>query len=171
MCFPAQAGTILHKVQSIPAAAPFLVSVARAPSATIRNVLSPPRACRPMADLSRRLQKMRSEAHCPNVLTVYYFKTSSGGIPAPSGSIPYRHSAASVGGPLTREPNFCGVHSLHLHGDIGWSLAPRGAKRHRACVGYWPTVADDGDGQSKELRLSLHVSASLPYPARLPIIG
>ena len=24
---------------------------------------------------------MRSEAHCPNVLTVYYFKTSSGGFP------------------------------------------------------------------------------------------
>ena len=40
----AQAGTILHKVQSVPAAAPFLVSVARTPSATIRVVLSPPRA-------------------------------------------------------------------------------------------------------------------------------
>ena len=79
---------------------------------------------------------MRSEAHCPNVLTVYYFKTSSGGIPAPSGSIPCRRSVTSVDGRLRRKPNFCGVHSLRLYGVIGWLMVPRGAKGHCGCVGY-----------------------------------
>lgn len=123
----AQAGTILHKVQSVPAAAPFLVSVARTPPATIRIVLSPPRA-RGRGINRRRtptLQKMMSEAHCPNVLTVYYFKTSSGGIPAPSGSIPCRRSVTSVDGRLRRKPNFCGVHSLRLYGAIGWLMIPK----------------------------------------------
>ena len=114
---------------------------------------------------------MRSEAHCPNVLTVYYFKTSSGGIPAPSGSIPCRCSVTSVDGRLRRKPNFCGVYSLRLYGDIGWQLAPRGAKKRGGCVGYWPTAADGGGGRPKDPRSSLRFLASLPYPARLPTIG
>lgn len=123
---PARSGTILHKVQSVPAAAPFLVSVARTSSATIRNVLSPPQV-RGRGIKRRRtpaLRKMRSEAHCPNVLTVYYFTTSPGGIPAPSGSIPCRRSVTSVAGRLRRKPSFCGVHSWRRMGLLVGQWCP-----------------------------------------------
>lgn len=123
----------------------------KTPSATIRNVLSPPRACGLGINQRRTPAKNEERGHCSGLLTVDYSTTSPGGIPAPSGSMPHRRSATSVGGPLTREPNFCGVHSLCPYGDIGWQLAPRGAKKRRGCVGYWLTAADDGGGRSKDL--------------------
>lgn len=85
----------------------------------VQNCAVPPRA-RAHNGLLKAPAKTRSEAHCPDVLTVYYFKTSPGGTPAPTGSIPYPRSVASVGGSLRRQPNFCGAHSLRLYGDSGW---------------------------------------------------
>lgn len=79
----------------------------------------------PPTGWSKRLQKMRSEAHCPGLPTVDYFTTSPGGIPTPTGRIPYPCSVASVGGFLRSQPNFRGAHSLCLYGDTGWWLASR----------------------------------------------
>ena len=77
---PAQAGTILHKVQPAPAAAPLFASVAinAISDDRSRSVVSSSTWAR---DESRKHLQQRSEAHCLGLLTVYYFKTSSRGFP------------------------------------------------------------------------------------------
>ena len=72
--FPAQAGTILRKVQPVPSGCTFLVSAAKdALFLTIGAARLPHRACGPALGWSKHLQKMRSEAHCPGLLTVDNF--------------------------------------------------------------------------------------------------
>lgn len=121
---PAQVGTIFHKVQSVRTTVLFLVPVAKDAICDDQKRSVASSSVWAHDGLIKVPEKMRSEAHCPNLLTVYYFKTSSGGIPAPSCSIPYRRSVASTGGPQRRKHSICGVHSLRLHGGYCWSLAP-----------------------------------------------
>lgn len=55
----------------------------------------------------------------------------------------------------------CGVSPIQVEGP--WS----GRRGDHACPYGWVS----GGGRPKDLRSSLHVLASLPYPARLPAIG
>ena len=88
-----------------------------------RNVLYP--FCRARTSTREMEGKVGSGVHCPGLPTVDYSTTSPGGIPTPTGRIPYPCSVASVGGFLRSQPNFRGAHSLCLYGDTGWWLASR----------------------------------------------
>ena len=71
---PHKRGRSSTRCSPFPAAAPFLVSAAKdALFLTIGVARSPHRACGPALGWSKHLQKMRSEAHCPGLLTVDYF--------------------------------------------------------------------------------------------------
>lgn len=71
---PRKRGRSFARCSPFPAAAPFLVSAAKdALFLMIGAARLPHRACGPALGWSKHLQKMRSEAHCPGLLTVDNF--------------------------------------------------------------------------------------------------
>ena len=71
---PHKRGRSSTRCSPFPAATPFLVSAAKDALFLANGAArSPHRACGPALGWSKHLQKMRSEAHCPGLLTVDYF--------------------------------------------------------------------------------------------------